>query len=360
MSSKQTIDRAMHAVDPPTLTLERFHRRRERKRDVQRAFTAVFALVLFGVVAFLLGRSMLPDRNEPAVSTPSPSPVAASRAQGDIAIATGRLIDPVNGREIGMLPLPVVTDMSWSPDGESVAYAAADGVFVLDIRSGEARSIFACGSDRHACTLAWSPDGGSIAVARDEVLSVVDLAGDETTPIRSFRPNEVVRDPSWSPDGVRIAFTVQRPGPSGSRDLYTVKADGSGLRRIVEGTPSAIGVWAASWSPDGSRIAYVDSDAWGGDGRGWKLNITVVDPDGANRSVLMDAGRCYCLGFTPGLEWAPDGSRLALVIPPPGDEFGNGNLYTVNADGTGLHLVAERVAAPLAWRPSGAVSPSST
>jgi dipeptidyl aminopeptidase/acylaminoacyl peptidase len=362
MSRRQTIDRAMRAVDPPTFTVERFHSRRERKRRNQRASTAVFALVLFGVVVLLVGRSMLLHRNEPVSRTPSPSAVATLRAPGDIAVSTGALIDPADGRETGALAIPAVTDMSWSPDGESIAYAAADGVVVLDTRSGDARQIFPCGIDRHACTVAWSPDGRSIAVARDEVLSLVRVADGETAPVRAFAPNEVVRDPSWSPDGARIAFTVQGPGPSASRDLYTVKPDGSSLTKIVEGTPDAIGVWAPSWSPDGLRIAYIDSDTWGGvPGRGWKLNVTMVDPDGAHPTVLMDAGRCYCLGLIPGLAWAPDGTQLALVIPPPGKDFGDkhSNLYVVNADGTDLHVVAERAVAPLAWRPAGTVSPSS-
>jgi dipeptidyl aminopeptidase/acylaminoacyl peptidase len=349
MSSRETIDRAMREIDPPQLTLDRFHRRLERKRRVQQGATVVFALALFGIVAFFAGHAVFLDRNTPADQGPSPSAVPALHGAGDIAIPTGELIDPTSGRSTGSLPFPAVTDMSWSPDGASLAYAAPDGVFVLDTASGSTRRILPCGSDRHACTVAWSPGGGAIAVAHDEVLVLVDANGGEATGVRTFARGELVRDPSWSPDGDRLAFTLSG-GPDSTRDLYVVNRDGSDMTGIVKGSPNAIGVWAPSWSPDGSRIAYIDSGEWG---KGWKLNVTIVDPDGTNRTVLMDAGWCYCLGFVPGLDWSPDGTRLALVVPPLGDELGKrGGLYVVNADGTDLKLVAGGVSGQPAWRPA--------
>jgi Tol biopolymer transport system component len=67
----------------------------------------------------------------------------------------------------------------------------------------------------------------------------------------------------------------------------------------------------------------------------------------------MGAGRCFCLGFSPGLDWSPDGTRLALVIPL-GDNLGQpGGLYTVDADGAGLTLLERHVGGAPAWRPAG-------
>jgi Tol biopolymer transport system component len=352
MASPDTIDRAMRRVEPPELTLDGFHRRRKRKLRIRRAATAVFALALFAIVVVLLGtRAVLLDRRAPA-ATPSVTPPARLHQPGDIALSNGELIDPTTGRSTGSLPIPEATDMSWSPDGSSLVYAAPDGVFVLVVDTHDTRQLVPCSSDLHACTVAWSPTGDEIAVAHDEVLEVVSVDGGRETPVRSF-PGDLVRDPSWSPDGEQLAFTVI--GPSG-RALYTVARDGSDLTRIVQGASDTIGPWAPSWSPDGSRIAYIDSNAWHGV-RGWKLNVTVVDPDGTNPTVLMGAGVCGCIHFSPGLDWSPDGTRLALVLL--GDNQGQpGGLYTVDADGAGLTLLErpprpQHVGGSPAWRPAG-------
>jgi Tol biopolymer transport system component len=352
MASPDTIDRAMRRVEPPELTLDGFHHRRKRKLRMRRAATAAFALALFAIVVVLLGaRAILLDRRAPA-GTPSVTPPAYLHQPGGIALLNGELIDPTTGDSIGSLPIPDAIDMSWSPDGSSLVYAAPGGVFVLVVDTNDTRQLVPCGTDRHACTVAWSPTGDEIAVAHDEVLEVVSVDGGRETPVRSFPRGDLIRDPSWSPDGEQLAFTVI--GPSGTpRALYTVARDGSDLTRIVEGTPEAIGPWAPSWSPDGSRIAYIDSNAWGKGHRAWKLNVTVVDPDGTNPTVLTGAGRCFCLGFVPGLDWSPDGTRLALAIPElVGDNSGHPGVYTVDADGSGLTRLGRYVNGSPAWRPA--------
>ena len=64
-----------------------------------------------------------------------------------------------------------------------------------------------------------------------------------------------------------------------------------------------------------------------------------MDADGSNQTELVEAGTCYCIGFTPGLTWSPDGASMALNTGSL-DEQDYG-LYVMNADGTGLRLVAE-------------------
>ncbi len=53
--------------------------------------------------------------------------------------------------------------------------------------------------------------------------------------------------PSWSPDGRTIAFT-------GGSVLYTVHADGTGLRKLTHGPGWNVG---PKWSPDGRRILFL-------------------------------------------------------------------------------------------------------
>lgn len=349
--TRDLLERVGERFNFPDDMFERLGRRRDRKRRNQRIGAAALAIILV-LVSFLALTRAFSTRERPA---DEPTLPVHMHQPGDIALSSGELIDPTTGRSTGSLPIPDATDMSWSPEGSSLVYAAPDGVFVLVVDTQDTRLLVPCGTGPHACTVAWSPTGDEIAVAHDEVVEVVSVDGGRQTPVRSFPRGDLVRDPSWSPDGEQLAFTVLG-APGTPRALYTVGRDGSDLTRIVEGTPDAIGPWAPSWSPDGSRIAYIDSNAWG-KGHRWKLNVTVVDPDGTNPTVLVGAGRCFCLGFTPGLDWSPDGTRLALVLL--GDSAGNpSGLYTVDADGGGLALLerpprTRDVNGSPAWRPAG-------
>jgi Tol biopolymer transport system component len=108
--------------------------------------------------------------------------------------------------------------------------------------------------------------------------------------------------PRWSPDGASIAFHSDR---SGTTQIWTVHADGTGLRQITAGAAARYPVW----SPDGTQIAYTaeGSGAW----------IQTLDAGSAAR--LLD-------GFEPW-SWSADGRRLAgtargIVV----DELDDGRL----------------------------------
>jgi dipeptidyl aminopeptidase/acylaminoacyl peptidase len=68
---------------------------------------------------------------------------------------------------------------------------------------------------------------------------------------------DVTGEPRWSPDGRWIAFQRgnYRPGETG-HDIYVVRANGRGTRRVA--TDASQGEFGANldWSPDGTRIVY--------------------------------------------------------------------------------------------------------
>lgn len=69
------------------------------------------------------------------------------------------------------------------------------------------------------------------------------------------------RSPAWSPDGRFVAFASNRPGFF-NQELYLIRPDGSGLRRLTR-TPGSDGVLGddgmPSWRADGSGLVFVSN-----------------------------------------------------------------------------------------------------
>jgi len=136
----------------------------------------------------------------------------------------------------------------------------------------------------------------------------------------------------WSPGGERMAFRLFNDVPG----IYLLDRDGGDLRRLVElprdagtGMPFAAGL---DWSPDGKRIAY--TYPYGG----LSSPIYTVDVDSGQVTRLGDTDPPSrpATFATRTVEWSPDGSRIAFARTegtaglPRSSE-----LFVVNADGTG-------------------------
>jgi TolB protein len=111
----------------------------------------------------------------------------------------------------------------------------------------------------------WSPNGRLIAVTLlnttaqpkgGSAIYLLDASGNDVRRITPFRLN--AGNPDWSPDGKRIVFNSSYEG-QGRVELYTVRPDGSGLRRVRREKKSFS--FEPVWSPDGRRIAFVHGGA---------------------------------------------------------------------------------------------------
>ena len=104
--------------------------------------------------------------------------------------------------------------------------------------------------------------------------------------------------PSWSADSRQLAFLWNDSGLA-RREIWIVKGDGSGLRRLTSEIEGTRGVDLFVWTPDAADLIYLRSgDVWrvsfaNGDGKrltetgGDKSNLA-VSPDGRYASFLQD------------------------------------------------------------------------
>jgi len=242
--------------------------------------------------------------------------------------------------------------LSWSPDGQRVAYVGTTGdPFKEQITDSGV----------------WvSQAGGAEHVADEYIRASVAI-----TTVLGIAP-------AWSPDGTRLAFAA-RGEPAGQDDptstLYVVRADGSGVERsvslpwtvtdlawsptgeawlLVGGSPDAEtgvhvlssqgdggeemvalfdGALAADWSPDGSQVVVGDYQS---------RTLLVLERDQEPRQVAQ-------LPLQPvEVAWSPDGTRVAVAVASTIRQGYATSLYVVTLQ-TGELITMVREEGWLGW-----------
>lgn len=120
-----------------------------------------------------------------------------------------------------------------------------------------------------------------------------------------------VRDPQRSPEGTWVAYTVTRSikdTDKNDSDVWMVSWDGSQQIQLTS-TPENESI--PRWSPDGKYLGFVSSRQGAKTGQVWLLNRT-----GGEALKVTDVK-----GGVADYAWAPDSSRLVLVVndPDPAD-----------------------------------------
>jgi len=126
-----------------------------------------------------------------------------------------------------------------------------------------------------------------------------------------------------------VVFTADTDRGKQCCDLFKVRTDGSGLRRLARGTDDS-----PTFAPNGKRVAFSASTTRGGKG------IFEVNLDGSGRARLTTGD-----GSEP--EYSPDGKRIAFLRGV--------DLYVMRADGGGQRRLRRGwpEVGPPSWTPDG-------
>jgi WD40-like Beta Propeller Repeat len=221
----------------------------------------------------------------------------------------------------------------WSPDGTKIplssGYIDVDtGAFTdLHLPDGLYSGMFLfCG--------VWSPNGARLACegfgedpSRNGIYTIRSSDGGDLQRVTVAEFDDCPAD--YSPNGHRLLISN---GP-----LSVVQTNGNGRHQI---TPAGMTVdfCSGSWSPQGNQILFSahvpDTD---------RSTIWIVHSDGSGRRKIPVPG-CGGPRSDPasiGCQkpvWSPDGRKIMFErhFLIPNDHF---DLYTVNADGSGLFQV---------------------
>jgi TolB protein len=231
-----------------------------------------------------------------------------------------------------------------SPNGLIVFSSNRDGDYELFTIRADGRGLRRLTRNKvsDSCP-SWSPNGRWIAFSRNRGRKqpwgqdLFVMRGDGTKVRRVLRSTGYDTCPDWSPDGRRLVFS-RLSADAPTDDIFSVRLDGRGLRRLTDNGRSRSPAWSTGnrivWQFRFSTIVFDD--------------IFVMNPDGSDQRMLTNSGD----NAEPA--WSPDGRRIVYSGIDQNDVLDH-ELWVMNADGTENTKLTERdrfIRAP-SWSPDG-------
>lgn len=243
----------------------------------------------------------------------------------------------------------------WSPDSKQIAYTtgvkgsapgwkAHNDLWLATVRGSNGdtikpdpkRTLPANTSGAYSwwpMRLRWSPDGAKIAYARADEIGWVEVKTHRAFPLASFAPLSAFRDQvwiphiAWSPDSAFILGIVHGPPQAGQTaessqrfEVWAFSINGEVRARLVD----AAGMWAVpDMSADGLISFAQASEPF--DSYESRYALWLMDRDGSNkRDFFPPQGQ---IGLVPPVEyaWSPDGVQMVVLYL--------GDLYLVDVPG---------------------------
>jgi Tol biopolymer transport system component len=249
-----------------------------------------------------------------------------------------------------------VGDISWSPDGLQLLFSERlvdsdvpthyrSDLFVVNLDGTGLQTL--ADSELPEYWPAWSPDGQRIAFVRRSTIQINGLGSHVFLVNRDgnqeFNLTENITTaccPQWSPDGQRLAFfVIMNLGQGLDRGLYVTRVDDWQLIRVHEGSSDF------SWSPEGQYLTFSSGS-----------DIYVIAIDGSSLANLTEgSGNDSNPVWQPVARPQPQVTVSDQTIAFVSNRDGNDEIYTINADGSGLTNLTNNPASDSgpAWSPNG-------
>jgi dipeptidyl aminopeptidase/acylaminoacyl peptidase len=208
-----------------------------------------------------------------------------------------------------------ITELKYQANGEGFVYDRRLHLFIVELDGGEIRQLTDGDADDQQPS--WSPDGSTIAFAAarhtghdfDTVSDIYLVSAAGGAPRRLTAGNGTCAAPAFSPDGGSIAYLGHLdPHPGGSRNLSVWRIDVDGgkaidLTHTID--RSAVEDMPPVWSPDGRTLAFGVLD-------GGAVGLRAVPTDGGEVRTLV-AGRRVLSSWS----FSAERTRVAFTASTP-------------------------------------------
>lgn len=185
--------------------------------------------------------------------------------------------------------------LSWSPDGQRLAFVADGALHLVTSDGGDLRRI--ASEDSAPGHVVWAPDGQRIAFFGVEQVYVATTSGDDPPRAVTPPPQALMMEIAWSPDGRQLA--VAAAGGVGEQDtgLYRVELQSGDAIMVADPRDD---VTDPAWSPDGQLLSFKATEQGGGLlGLETVSDVFTVRPDGSDLFQVTDGGNSHSPQFQP-------------------------------------------------------------
>jgi dipeptidyl aminopeptidase/acylaminoacyl peptidase len=220
-------------------------------------------------------------------------------------------------------PLDRIASVSFSPDGrELLIYARQAGAPVILIAAVDGSGIRQLDVGRRAANPTWRPPLGAEVLFTDDGDNSNGYGGIYAIDARGGQPRTILERafdklrgwPIWSPDGSRLSFMEWLPSGHLTARIHVIGADGRG-NRVLPIPPTARWEGGMAWSNDGTRLLAIRGYTGGLD----DSRAAARPVDGNGTGIEIDHPGAIETGCCSSWEWSPDDS---LILGTPVDASG--------------------------------------